>query len=46
MALAWVAVLATRVWRATERSAFNRSLVNGAKLHALTGLTLSPRPCS
>ena len=41
VALPWAAVLAVRVWRATERPVFNRSLVNGAKLHALTGLSLA-----
>jgi 1,4-dihydroxy-2-naphthoate octaprenyltransferase len=41
VALPWAAVLAMRVWRATERPAFNRSLVNGAKLHALTGLSVA-----
>ena len=41
VALPWAGVLAARVWRATERPVFNRSLVNGAKLHALTGLSLA-----
>ncbi len=41
--LPWAAVLVVPVWRAIDRPVFNRSLVNAAKLHALTGVSLAAR---